>query len=252
MLSTYLLTGFSYLFWSAAGLNSTCMDHWWCHCFPAQQVNIDQKKVMRCVMTYSRENEPLTSALIVPCFNSLGVKRRTHFSARLQHKSWLLWLYQYEYRALPIARTPPNYEWTSQVRQWMSCSIIKTFLESVCVVHIPNAHSRLSCYSREICYFESTCRHWEMRSDANSVAAGIKHFSTVTFFCVDAKRDERRKKSTSKCHRRYRPTAKSAELLWWRHLVAGPCEAVGLLSWGRDLSSARPSHRASQCWRSAH
>lgn len=44
----------------------------------------------------------------------------------------------------------------------------------------PHALPGLSCHLRGICYFESTYRHWEMRSDDNNTA-GIRHFSTVTF-----------------------------------------------------------------------
>lgn len=59
----------------------------------------------------------------------------------------------------------------------------------------PHALSGLSCHLRGICYFESTCRHWEMRSDDNNTV-GIRHFSTVNFFGRDTERDGWQIKST--------------------------------------------------------
>lgn len=69
----------------------------------------------------------------------------------------------------------------------VSWGIIKAFLECVCVcccalVYHPihTLVSHLPCCLRAICYFESTCRRREMRSDDN-ITAGIQRFSTVTF-----------------------------------------------------------------------
>lgn len=51
----------------------------------------------------------------------------------------------------------------------------------VCVSS-PHTHS---CCSREICYFESTCRHGETRSDAKRRHCRNPTFQHADIFCVD-------------------------------------------------------------------
>lgn len=51
----------------------------------------------------------------------------------------------------------------------------------LCRAHPQQTVSSLR-YWREICYFELTCGHTEMRSDTNNVTTGIQHCNMVTPF----------------------------------------------------------------------
>lgn len=93
----------------------------------------------------------------------------------------------------------------------------------VCVSS-PHTHS---CCSREICYFESTCRHGETRSDAKRRHCRNPTFQHADIFCVDTKRDV------------------ALVVNWWPDLCMCSCGSAKL---GGDLTIARPS----QCDKKVH
>lgn len=89
--------------------------------------------------------------------------------------------------------TASNYEWEARC---LSCSMITTHSEAVCQA-LPH-HSGFLC-SREICYFESTCRHLGMRSGTNNITAGFQHCNTVKRLCWQNETSGGKNKSTSEC-----------------------------------------------------
>lgn len=104
------------------------------------------------------------------------------------------------------------------------------------VCHPQRTLTYLLCCSREICYFESTCRHGETRSDAKQRhCRNPQHFNTLTFSVWTRNETTGGRRSP---HKRYRHTTKSAELLL---LSFGgqtcACAAVGLLSWEDTLDA---------------
>lgn len=69
-----------------------------------------------------------------------------------------------------------------------------------------------------------------MRSDANNVAAGSQHFDTVTFSLWTQNVTTGGRRAPPNVTRGADPQHKISRVAVFR-LVAGPCEAAGLLSW---------------------